>query len=63
MLSLISYSLSRNALSSEAQDTASAVGSRYAARLRDNMDSISGHLKVISTMQAVKEGTDKDAIV
>ena len=63
VLSLISYSLSRNALSSAVHDTSSAVGSRYAVRLKDNMDSISGYLKVISTMRAVKEGTDREAIV
>ena len=63
VLSLISYSLSRDALSSKAHDTESAVASRYAARLKDNMDSISGYLKVISTMQAINEGTDREAIV
>jgi methyl-accepting chemotaxis protein len=63
ILSLISYNLSRNALSSEVNDTASAIGSRYAVRLKDNMDSISGYLRMISTMEVIKEGTDKDAII
>jgi methyl-accepting chemotaxis protein len=63
VLTLISYSLSRNALSSEVRETAVAVGSRYAARLKDNMDSITGYLRVIATIQTIKEARDKEAMV
>jgi methyl-accepting chemotaxis protein len=63
VLSLISYSLSRATISSETRKEASAIASRYADRLKGNMDSITGYLKIMSDIQAIKEGDDKEAIV
>jgi methyl-accepting chemotaxis protein len=63
VLSFISYNVSRTILSSEVHAEASAIASRYVERLKGNMESITGDLKIIANMQAIKEGRDKDAIV
>ncbi|MDR1377161.1 MAG: hypothetical protein LBJ22_06590, partial [Synergistaceae bacterium] len=63
VLSVVSYKLSQSALSTSARETAIAIGSRYAEQLKANMDSISGYLRVMSNMQAIQEGKDKEQIV
>ncbi|MDR1019529.1 MAG: methyl-accepting chemotaxis protein [Synergistaceae bacterium] len=63
VLSFISYNVSKTILSSEVHAEASAIASRYVERLRGNIDSITGNLKIISNINAVKEGRDRDAIV
>ncbi|MDR1516051.1 MAG: methyl-accepting chemotaxis protein, partial [Synergistaceae bacterium] len=63
VLSFISYKVSRTILSSEVHAEAGAIASRYVERLKGNMESITGDLKIIANMQTIKEGLDKDAIV
>ena len=63
VLSVVSYKFSQSALSSSARETATAVGYRYAEQLKANMDSISGYLRTISNMQAIREGQDQEQIV
>ncbi|MDR1136852.1 MAG: methyl-accepting chemotaxis protein [Synergistaceae bacterium] len=55
--------MSRSALSNGAREAALAIGSRYAEQLKENMDSISGYLKAMSTMPVIREGSDKEQIV
>ncbi|MDR1377596.1 MAG: methyl-accepting chemotaxis protein, partial [Synergistaceae bacterium] len=63
VLSIVSYKLSKNALTSSTIETAIATGYRYAEELKANMDLISGYLKVIANMQPIQEGKDKEQIL
>ncbi|MDR1471765.1 MAG: methyl-accepting chemotaxis protein [Synergistaceae bacterium] len=63
VLSSVSYSLSRTALSAGARETAMAIGSRYAEQIKANMDSITAYLKIMSGMQPIREARDRDLIV
>jgi methyl-accepting chemotaxis protein len=50
-------------ISFEGQKTSGAIGAHYAVRLLDNMDSVTRYLRMISNIQAIREGRDKKAIV
>ncbi|MDR1133010.1 MAG: methyl-accepting chemotaxis protein [Synergistaceae bacterium] len=63
ILSVVSYNFSRRALSSESREVAAAIGVRYAEQIRDSMDALSGYLRVLSDMPAIREGKDKEQIV
>jgi methyl-accepting chemotaxis protein len=63
VLSVVSYNISRRALSSGARETAVAISSRYAAQLKATMDSISGYLGILADTQVIREARDKEQIV
>jgi methyl-accepting chemotaxis protein len=63
ILSVVSYNFSRRALSSESREVATAIGIRYAEQIRDSMDALSGYLRVLSDMPAIREGKDTEQIV
>ncbi|MDR1650475.1 MAG: methyl-accepting chemotaxis protein [Synergistaceae bacterium] len=63
VLSAVSYNLSKAALSAGARETAMSIGSRYAEQIKANMDSISAYLKIMSGIQSIREGSDREQIV
>jgi methyl-accepting chemotaxis protein len=63
VLSVVSYSLSRNAISAESLKTAIATGFRYAEQIEGSMNSISSSLVALADMPAIREGRDKEQMV
>jgi methyl-accepting chemotaxis protein len=63
VLSGVSYYVSRRALLAASDETAFAVGARYAGELSANMESISASLGIVTEMRDIKEARDKEKIV
>lgn len=63
VLSITSHDLSQRSLSKNTKETAIAVSLRYADQLSAYMNSITNDLGIISGMQAIRAGEDKEQIV
>ncbi|MDR3269917.1 MAG: methyl-accepting chemotaxis protein [Peptococcaceae bacterium] len=63
VLSGTSYYFAKHSLTKSNDELASAVSSRYALEIQTYMDKIAGYLQIVSTMQVVKSGEDKEQIV
>ncbi|MDR1482775.1 MAG: methyl-accepting chemotaxis protein [Synergistaceae bacterium] len=63
VLSIVSYSQSRDALFESERETATATSYRYAGQLKGNMDSITAILETMSSIEKIRDGKDREGIV